>query len=98
MTQILLTLRYYATGSMIRVAADFAGVDTGTASRVIRIVSEQIAYLSNVYIKMPTTNEELQEAKREFQQIANFPNVIGAIDCTHVRIQSPGKILKFSVH
>ncbi|XP_037731259.1 uncharacterized protein LOC119561849 [Drosophila subpulchrella] len=26
----------------------------------------------------------------EARNIAKFPNVLGAIDCTHVRIQSPG--------
>ncbi len=27
--------------------------------------------------------------KREFYEIAGFPNVIGAIDCTHVRLKPP---------
>lgn len=32
----------------------------------------------------------LNSVKEEFYSIASFPDVIGAIDCTHVRIQSPG--------
>lgn len=88
----MVTLRFYATGSILRLVADFGGIDCGTASRVVRYVSEQIASLLNIYVRMPRTNQELENTKNEFQQIANFPNVIGAIDCTHIRIQSPGKI------
>ncbi|KAG8237897.1 hypothetical protein J437_LFUL017693 [Ladona fulva] len=38
---------------------------------------------------MPT-GEELREVKRKFYEIAGFPNVIGCVDGTHIRIQSPG--------
>lgn len=27
--------------------------------------------------------------QREFYQVANFPGAIGAIDCTHIAVQSP---------
>lgn len=91
-TQILIALRFYATGSMLRVVGDFGGIDAGTASRVVKHVSIEIASLSHRYIQMPGI-AELEECKSDFQDIANFPNVIGAIDCTHVRIQSPGKII-----
>lgn len=91
LTQILVALWFYATGSMLNVAADFGGIDTGTASRVVRDVSREIARLSPMYIRMPMTNEELERTKTDFQNIANFSNVIGAVDCTHIKIQSPGK-------
>ena len=38
---------------------------------------------------MPTDPAELQGIMQGFYNIANFPNVIGAIDGTHVRIRSP---------
>lgn len=39
---------------------------------------------------MPYTNEEISELKQNFYNIARFPRCIGALDCTHIKIQSPG--------
>lgn len=36
---------------------------------------------------MPATLTEQEEAMQKFRRIANFPTVIGAIDCTHIRIK-----------
>lgn len=84
-------MRFYACGSMIIVAGDFGGIHKATASQVIKEVSRAIASLAPTYIKMPENNAELAREKEMFYNISRFPNVIGAIDCTHVRIQSPGK-------
>ncbi|XP_036340438.1 uncharacterized protein LOC118749766 [Rhagoletis pomonella] len=45
---------------------------------------------SNQVIRMPSTLEEMRKTSLTFYKIAKFPGVIGSIDCTHVRIQSPG--------
>lgn len=39
---------------------------------------------------MPEREAEMKEASDAFFAIAAFPRVIGAIDCTHAKIQSPG--------
>lgn len=39
---------------------------------------------------MPQTDEEIMQSKQKIFNIARFPRVIGAIDCSHIRIQSPG--------
>ncbi|KAF9794196.1 hypothetical protein SFRURICE_009573 [Spodoptera frugiperda] len=83
---LLLTLRYLATGSYLRSAADFCGVSPPTASRIVKKVTEAIAQLRPVTIKFPDNISTLQNG---FYQIARFPRVIGALDCTHVTIQSP---------
>ncbi|CAK1586511.1 unnamed protein product [Parnassius mnemosyne] len=36
---------------------------------------------------MPTTLNEQQETIRKFRSIANFPTIIGAIDCFHIRVK-----------
>lgn len=90
LTQLLIALRYYAMGSMLIVAGDFGGIHKSTTSTVIRQVSRVIASLAPHYLKMPQNEEDLRKAKQDFLQIARFPNLIGAIDCTHVRISSPG--------
>ncbi|XP_055855004.1 putative nuclease HARBI1 [Episyrphus balteatus] len=39
---------------------------------------------------MPTTQNEILSVQQDFFQLAKFPRVVSAIDCTHVRIISPG--------
>lgn len=86
-TSLLLTLRYLATGSYLRSAADFCGVSPPTASRIVKKVTEAIAQLRTMIIKFPDNLSTLQDG---FYEIASFPRVIGALDCTHVAIKSPG--------
>ncbi|XP_018392760.1 PREDICTED: putative nuclease HARBI1 [Cyphomyrmex costatus] len=69
---------------------DYGGMDKSTVSRIMVRVSEAIASLANIYIKLPQTQEDILRTQRNFFNIAAFPKVIGAIDCTHIRIQSPG--------
>lgn len=91
MNQLLLTLRFYATGSHQLTMADFCGVSRATANRVIHRVSAAIASLSKMFIRFPQNDAEIKNTQVEFYKIARFPKVIGALDCTHVRIISPGK-------
>lgn len=52
-------------------------------------VSYAIAALAKEHIKFPYPNY-MQTTVSDFFKIAKFPRVVGAIDCTHVRVQSPG--------
>ncbi|XP_023310355.1 putative nuclease HARBI1 [Anoplophora glabripennis] len=90
MDQLLLTLRYYATGSFYITVGDFVGVYKTTAGRIIRRVTEALVSLRPNYIKFPRNEDEMRIKKQGFYQLARFPRVLGAIDCTHIRIQSPG--------
>lgn len=83
-------MRFYATGNFLQAVGDFSGVDKSTASHVIWNVTRAIARLYNRYIKMPDTDEEIREASQSFYNIARFPKCIGALDCTHIKILSPG--------
>ncbi|KAJ8978497.1 hypothetical protein NQ317_009125 [Molorchus minor] len=51
---------------------------------------EQLPQLRLRYIRMPETEEEIRKIRQGFYNIARFPMCIGALDCTHVKIQSPG--------
>nr|CAI5830348.1 unnamed protein product [Callosobruchus analis] len=62
---------------------DFSGISKSTAHRIIHRVSAAIA-------KFPEAVDDVKRAQTEFYKIASFPRVLGAIDCTHVKIKSPG--------
>lgn len=67
------------------------GMHLSTVSRIIKKVSEAIARLRPRFIKMPEGIDEIQATQNKFFDIASFPRVLGAIDGTHIKIQSPGK-------
>ncbi len=90
MNQLLTTLRYYATNFHLQSAGDYGGFSKSTAHRIVCRVSSAIGQLSPDYIKFPETDVDQQETCQEFYRTARFPRVIGAMDCTHVRIVSPG--------
>lgn len=89
-TKLLLALRFYATGNVLLSVSDFVGVSVASASRIIKLVSSAIASLRPDIIKMPQTRQELERTVQDFYRIARFPQCCGAIDCTHIRILSPG--------
>ncbi|KAK5643421.1 hypothetical protein RI129_007266 [Pyrocoelia pectoralis] len=88
--QLLIALRFYATGTHLLCISDFAGAHSSTFSRIVHRVSRAIASLTQRYIKLPSTRAEILDSQRIFYEIAQFPQVIGAVDGTHIRIQSPG--------
>lgn len=90
MQQLLIALRFYATGSMLTVVGDFGGVSKTTACNIIAKVTESIAALRRMFIYIPSDVDSMREIQQGFYNIARFPRVIGAIDCTHIKIQSPG--------
>lgn len=89
MIQLLITLRFYATGHFQTSDGDLIHCHQSTVCRVIKRITAVIASMHNDLIKFPTPGE-LPAVKQKFHSIANFPSVIGAIDCTHIPIVSPG--------
>lgn len=70
--------------------ADFGGVCIASVCRILRKVSLAISQHRPNFVKMPRTNDEMVAASKAFYEFARFPRTIGAIDCTHIKIQSPG--------
>ncbi|KAK5650446.1 hypothetical protein RI129_001475 [Pyrocoelia pectoralis] len=90
--QLLLALRFYASGNMLIGVADFIGVSRSSASKIVQKVSRVMASLRPQYIKFYETEAEMDIAAQEFHAIASFPRTIGAIDGTLIRINSPGGV------
>ncbi|XP_053373460.1 putative nuclease HARBI1 [Mercenaria mercenaria] len=89
--KILITLRYLATGSTQLNYGDLHDVSQPTVSRVIAQVTDAMSTpeFSQQYIKFPSTPDKIKRTKEEFYGIANFPNILGVIDGTHVQIKAP---------
>ncbi|XP_025106067.1 putative nuclease HARBI1 [Pomacea canaliculata] len=87
--QVLLALRFYATGSFHDVCGELIGVHQTTASRTIRRVTQAILRTLPQKIRLPNA-EESQLTKEKFFQRHHIPNVLGCIDGTQIPIQSPG--------
>ncbi|XP_008178797.1 putative nuclease HARBI1 [Acyrthosiphon pisum] len=90
--QLLIALRYLARGQLIidyvqDDSGDLHGVSQPTGSRCLSQICRSLASLKNNYIKFPLTNEELATKKADFHRKFNMPSIIGAIDCTHIRIK-----------
>lgn len=49
-----------------------------------------LARLRSRFIKIPCNPNEMSDLQNRFYLKAKFPRCIGAIDCTHIKISSPG--------
>ena len=86
--QLMIALRFYATGSFQSVIGEVFHVHKATVCRVIHRVSNALTRLLNTVVKFPSKQEE-DEIAAHFFNVAGFPKVCGVIDGTHIRIQAP---------
>ncbi|XP_050700263.1 putative nuclease HARBI1 [Eriocheir sinensis] len=87
--QLLITLRWMATGDLHQTIGDCLDVSQQFVSSCSSHTVCAIAALYQRYVKFPGRHE-LGSIKTNFEAISGFPGVIGAIDCTHIPILSPG--------
>ncbi|CAN7976471.1 unnamed protein product [Ixodes persulcatus] len=91
--QFLVALRFYGAGAFQTVTGDLVNVSQPTVCRVVGKVTDLIAReLFPKLVKFPgeAGSAVCNAAMHDFYKIAKFPGVTGCIDCTHVRIKSPG--------
>ncbi|CAC5414366.1 HARBI1 [Mytilus coruscus] len=89
--QVMLALRFYASGSFLEVIGDTMGVDKATACRAVNDVTNALLSKKDQFIKWPARQEERDRNKQGFFRGGLFPGVIGCIDGTHVKIQAPSE-------
>ena len=89
MLQIFSALRYYASGAFQHVIGDSSGFHRSSVSRSITGVTRAICRIRHRFISFPRSRQAMQRTKEEFYEMANMPNVLGAIDGTLVPIVTP---------
>lgn len=88
--QLSVTLQFFATGMYQYALGDLQGISQSSVCRVIRQVSASIAALARTYVRVPHGQERLQ-INRKFREVLRIPSIIGAIDCSHIRIKAPSE-------
>ncbi|KAF0703332.1 putative nuclease HARBI1 [Aphis craccivora] len=89
-SKLYMMLRYLATGSFLLCISDFAGVSESSARRYVHQVCRAIARQRPNFISFPTNDVDEKRIVNGFYSLSRFPRVVGAVDCTHIKIQSPG--------
>lgn len=91
-TQILITLRFYKSGSFQYINGDLIHVHQSSVSRCISKVTKALVKIKSKYIYFPSTEEQFL-IKNGFSNKSSikFPNVIGTVDGSFVKIKSPGR-------
>ncbi|XP_053407668.1 putative nuclease HARBI1 isoform X1 [Mercenaria mercenaria] len=82
----LVSLHYFATNCHHIVTADLHGVSRSSVSRAVSQFTDQLCGRMQDFIPFP---EDKQACQRQFFNIAGFPNVVGVVDGTQIRIQGP---------
>ena len=96
MNQLLVALIFYATGSFQLVVGDTFAISKSTVCHTVHRVTDAIASLRDRYVKFPSTVDEQRSTMQSFYNRSKTPGIIGAIDCTHVAIQSQGQMMQRS--
>ncbi|KAJ8983163.1 hypothetical protein NQ317_016262 [Molorchus minor] len=81
--QLLVCLRFYATGNFQCVAGDLRGVSQQSVSVIIKRVSVLLAEQRRRFIKFLDTENGQRQNITRFAQNANFPGVGACVDGTH---------------
>lgn len=71
---------------MQQLYADGSKMHQSTVSRIVKQISRILARKARDFSRW-MNEEEAERNKINFRRIANFPNVIGLIDCTHIRVR-----------
>ena len=64
-------------------------VGRSTVLEAVQDVVEALFNLRNVYIKFPITEVETRVCIETFEDFCDLPNIVGAIDRSHIRIAAP---------
>ena len=88
--RLALTLHYLASGETQQFIAGYFRIGRQTVGKILRETCTAIwEVLGPIYLKQPSSQDEWKKIESDFQDLWNFPHVIGAIDGKHIRIEKP---------
>uniref|UniRef100_A0A023F1D4 Putative nuclease harbi1-like protein n=1 Tax=Triatoma infestans TaxID=30076 RepID=A0A023F1D4_TRIIF len=88
--RLTLTLRFLATGDSYHSLSYLFRIPVTTIARIIPEVCGVIFKVMKAdYLQTPTSEEEWYAIAKDFEEIWNFPNCIGALDGKHVVMKAP---------
>ena len=88
--RVALTLRLLASGESQQPLSYSYRIGRATVSTIVSETCEAISdSLKDLYLKPPTCPEEWKTISKEFEEVWNFPHVLGAIDGKHIRLKCP---------
>ena len=88
--QVAITLYYLSDEGRLRKTANVFGISHQTVSKIVRKVFKAITvYLGPKYVKLPFTEQEVNDLVKKFHRAHGFPQCLGAIDGTHILIKQP---------
>ena len=89
--QLLITLWYLGSQETFRQLSDRFGVAESTVHGVVRKICRCISfYLRHTAIQRPR-GSQVDRIRRGFENIKGFPDVLGAIDGSHIPIKPPSQ-------
>ena len=87
--QVLIALRFYASSASFQnVLGDTVNVHKSTVSRIIHRVSAALCRHATEFIHFPNQADANRQKRKCFEN-NNFPNAIGCIDGTQIKILAP---------
>lgn len=87
--RVAIALWRLATGNSYRTIGQTFGVGRATAMKIKDSFCFSLVSNANDYIKFPITEAETRKCIQGFEHISTFPQVVGAVDGTHIPIKAP---------
>lgn len=80
-----------ASDSFQERVADIQYISRKSVGNALNDVTNCLIGILKHHITLPVDVTELNKIKKDpqFYEIAYFPNTVGAIDCTHIRLKAP---------
>ncbi|MBN3270469.1 HARB1 nuclease, partial [Polyodon spathula] len=85
---ICIGLHFFASGAFLYSVGDAENIGKAVACRAVRRFYFALRRFLNLFITFPqhTRGNSIKEG---FYTVAEFPNVIGAVDCSQIPIKAP---------
>ena len=88
--RLAITLRFLASGETQQSLSYSFRVGRQTLSKIVSETCEAIyEALKDPYLRLPSSSEDWKSISERFEDIWNFPHVVGAVDGKHIRIECP---------